>query len=189
MPKALADIASQLLRAVSPTSIKLFFAVFSVSVLWRLPRIQAGLSAWAFDAQNPALLELAPPLVYASAAASVWALGAPAAHNLRLRLSPVYRFRHLASRADELASALSDSNNYLPRDITAEETPPLRATPHLETKIASFDAELAALGFTSTPPVSDVFMWRRVVPLLRRWISTGDLAGARTLDWADDRVP
>ena len=182
MLKEIADIASWLLRVLGARSVTLFLAAFAIGTLWRLPRIESALAE-----QTPAWSELIGPIVWAGVAASLWALGSPAFIHLRAALSPVYRFRRLASRADALADELSDGGNYYARIGVSGRMPPLRGKPRLEAKIASFKADLASLGIVlgivPTPHATDVSAWKQVFPELRGCMSSGDLSQARARHW------
>ena len=181
MLKTVSDVASWLLRTllVDATSAWLFTAVFAAGTLLRLPEIESRL-----DAQKPGWwLELVEPAAWATITVALRVLGVPTAVRLWVALSPTYRFRQLARRADALAAWLSDDGNYR-RDPDLSALPPRRrATTRLETVIAAFKADLNALGVCRTPPIDDVDGWHRAVPELRALMSLGALSDARNYDW------
>ena len=182
--KPLADVVTSLFRAVGPTAAQLFILVFAVAALHDISNIRAALtssaSVWAAFAR---------PLALAAALASLRGLAPPFARWLWALLSPSYRFRNLASDADALADELSDSRNFLPRFVDRPDPPPLAGTTRLRTKIAAFAADLDNLGVSRIPPIDDVSGWQRILPVLRSFMRTGDLAHVRAQNWADPREP
>ena len=189
MLKTVSDAASWLLRTllVDATGAWLFMAVFAAGTLLYLPEIESGLAA-----QKPGWwLEVVKPAAWATITVAVWILGVPTAVRLRVKLSPTYRFRQLARRADALAAELSDDRNYYPAWVDFEEglpslPPPRRARPRLEAVIATFKVNLSTLGVRRTPPANDVGGWQRAVPALRALIDLGALSDACDHDWTAD---
>ena len=174
----LKDIASWLLRTLDAPSAWLFMAVFAAGTLCRFPEIESGVAA-----QKPGWwLELVEPFAWATIAVALRVLGVPIAVRLWVALSPTYRFRQLARRADELAAELSDGGNYYPVFVVGEVIGG-GGTPQLEVVIAAFKADLSALGVRRTPPINDVDGWKRAVPRLRALMSLGALSDARNDDW------
>ena len=78
---------------------------------------------------------------------------------------------------------LSNRRNYRPDYDQSSLPPRRRATTLLETAIATFKADLTALGVCRTPPIDDVDGWQRAVPKLKALMSLGALSDARNDDW------
>ena len=124
-------------------------------------------------------------VVNCAAARRLWHLWADTVVRLRMALSPKYRFRRLAGRAEALGAKLSDGKNsssvgdYLLTDRTHPRIP----TPQMEAEIEAFKDDLDRLGVYRTPPIEDVDGWKRVAPELRRLMRSGALPDARSHDW------
>jgi len=183
--KVISELASWF-RKLDATSASLFTLVFAAVALFRFPEIKSAVAA-----QEPTWwwLGLVEPVGWAAIAVALRVLGVQTVVvRLRMALSPKYRFRQLAPHADALAAELSDGRNYYPFffSLEEEELPslsPRNARPQLETAIATFKADLDALGVRRTPPINDVNGWKRAVPELKARMRVGALAFSRNHDW------
>ena len=176
--KTVLDVAAWF-RTLDPTSAWLFILVFVSVALLRFPEIESAVAA-----QEPRLwLELVEPVAWATMAVALKVLGVPAVVRLRVALSPTYRFRQLEQRACALAIELSNGGNYSPILLLGVDP---QATPHLETMIAAFKADLDVQGVCRTPPIQDIDGWNRAVPGLRALMRVGALSDASSHDWTAD---
>ena len=146
--KVISELASWF-RKLDATSASLFILVFAAVALLRSPEIKSAVAAQELTWWP----ELVEPVGWAAIAVALRVLGVQAVVRLRVALSPKYRFRRLARRADALAVWLSNDGNYR-RDPDLSALPPRRrASTRLETAIAAFKADLNALGVCRTPPI------------------------------------
>ena len=165
--KVFSELASWF-RTLDATSAALFILVFAAGTLFRSPEIKRAVAAQ----ESGWWLELVEPVAGAAIAVALKVLGGTPVVRLRLALSPTYRFRQLARRADTLAAALSNDRNYYPGWVDFEEglpslPPPRRARAQLETEIATFKSDLDVLDVRRTPPINDADGWNRAVPELK----------------------
>ena len=171
----ISEIASLLRTSLGGTGFRLFVVVFSAMAGLRFAEVESRLVA-----QDPFwALELGEPAAWAVMAGAAWGLVSPLATQLRLTLSPAYRFRQLTAQADALSVELSDHRNFYPAWAIGNASGGGGAKPGLQAKIGAFAAALHDVGLKPLPPIHEAGAWKALVPGIRAYM------GSRRLGLAD----
>ncbi len=171
----ISEIASLLRASLGGTGFRLFVVVFSAMAGLRFAEVESRLVA-----QDPFwALELGEPAAWAVTAGAAWGLVSPLATQLRLALSPAYRFRQLKAQADALAVELSDRRNFYAVWAIGNASGGGEAKPNLQAKIGAFAAALHDVGLRPLPPIHESRAWEAIVPGIRAYM------GSRRLGLAD----